>query len=828
MTALTHDMVRHTRRTPCAVCGGGDDLPRGKGVRCSGFTSDGGAWVRCTRMGDADGAELDDGCSPPAYKWRRREDGTYRPWTPTPPARTGRDPIPLHPRTASTLKIDTKTHERHEGVRYFDYGPTQRVRREDRSDGTKTIRPEYRAGGQWHTGDGSEPIECVYRRDALTARPDALVLLVEGEGVADTLNAAGFLAVTWRGGANRTAKAIPQLVDALAGRDVVPLPDADAPGREAMQHIGDALAPVAASVRLLDLYPGSGGGLDAEDFLHDHDADADALTARIASAPDFAPTGSDGADAGSTPPATGVWTPKITYLSDVQPERVAWLWLLRLALGKLGVIDGDPGDGKSTLTTDLAARVSTGREMPDGTPGLGYPAGVVLLSAEDGLADTIRPRLDAAGGDPARVVALECATDGDRERGVTLTDLPMIEQAIAAVDARLVIVDPLMAYLGSDTNSYRDQDVRGILAPLARLAEKTGVAIVVVRHFSKAVGGKVLHKGGGSVGIVGAVRTALMVARDPDDPEGPRRILAQQKSNIGVFGASLAFHMEEHENGAARIVWEGATAHTAAELVAAPPDGEERSALDEACDVLQKILANGRIDAKTVQQEARAAGISEATLRRAKKTLNVVTTRNGFGPQAVWFWELPPKGENHRCSPSSIDAHPREHEHLWEDVSIYDSHQTEALPSDGGNDDITIDAQPQYKEATPEDLAWAEAHIQSGALSLVAADMARIRRLCGGILNPQTWRADVCERYGWPTPPPLALPPPPTPAPPDVPDTTALVGWLAAVRDDGLDILPRGIRAVATLCGIPPGADEPPDAFAARLAAWLHERREVA
>lgn len=790
---------RHTRRNPCPVCGGGGDMPRGAGTRCAGFTSADGEWVRCERMGEAEGAELDTRCSPPAYKWKRREDGEYRAWTkdlpPTPvrvqkrrdgaySANTGHSATAARAATTAP-KADTKSHERREGERVWRYSDTQRVYRRDfrnlKKGGAwdKDVKPQHRnAAGEWVFGNGPGFIHRIYP-PAPPIVTDGPVLVPEGEPAVDDLAALGFAAVTWRGGCGQANQALEQLRATLRGQDVVLLPDAEGgrgKGRDTMAMIAAALVGVAARVRILDLYPGDNESKrDVQDWLHDG-GDAHALAARIATAPDFVPLERDGADAGGAPVATGQWQPKITYLSDVQPERVAWLWYGRVALGKVGLLDGDPGDGKSTLTTDLAARVSTGREMPDGTPGLGFPAGVVLLSAEDGLADTIRPRLDAAGGDPARVVALECATDGDRERGVTLADLPFIEAAITGVDARLVVVDPLMAYLGSDTDSYRDQDVRGILAPLARLAERTGVAILVVRHFSKGATAKVIHKGGGSVGIVGAVRTAMMVARDPDDPEGPRRILAQTKSNVAAFPPSLAFHMEESANGAARIVWEGVSTHTAAALNALPTEPGERSALDEACDVLRHILAAGRVDAKTAQQEAKAAGISEATLRRAKTTLRVKSDSNGFGKERVWFWALPPEDDAHRCSTPPIDAHPREDEHLSETVRTYDAYKGEALPQGGENAPAVIDAQPQYREIpapplaapshtdpTPEDIAWAKAHIQSGTLSFAAIDLARVRRLCGGSFDTRTWRADVCERYGWPTPPPLALPPPSAP-----------------------------------------------------------------
>jgi hypothetical protein len=162
---------------------------------------------------------------------------------------------------------------------------------------------------------------------------------------------------------------------------------------------------------------------------------------------------------------------EIVNLAEVTPERVAWLWPGRIAIGKLTALVGDPGLGKSTLALDLAARVSTGAPMPDDSPGVA--GGVVILSAEDGLADTIRPRLGAAGADLSRVVALTGARDSRGAlRFPSLDDLPAIGEAIARLDARLLVIDPLMALLPGRADSHRDQDVRSVLAPLAQLCPR--------------------------------------------------------------------------------------------------------------------------------------------------------------------------------------------------------------------------------------------------------------------------------------------------------------------------------------------------------------------
>jgi putative DNA primase/helicase len=181
-------------------------------------------------------------------------------------------------------------------------------------------------------------------------------------------------------------------------------------------------------------------------------------------------------------------------LSEVVAEQVRWLWEKRIPLGKLTILDGDPGLGKSALLTDDAARVSVGRTWPDGAPC--EAGGVVICSAEDGLADTIRPRLDAAAGDPSKVLALATVKDEDGERVLSIPeDLNIVRQGIERVGAKLVIVDPIMAFLSGKSDSHKDQHVRRALAPLARLAEETGAAVVVVRHLNQTSGGNPLYRG---------------------------------------------------------------------------------------------------------------------------------------------------------------------------------------------------------------------------------------------------------------------------------------------------------------------------------------------
>lgn len=352
----------------------------------------------------------------------------------------------------------------------------------------------------------------------------------------------------------------------------------------------------------------------------------------------------------------GLARSRFVRLSEVVPERVAWLWPGRIPLGKVTIVDGDPGLGKSTLVEgEMAARVTTGSPWPDGAP---CPLGsVVMLTAEDGLADTIRPRLDAHGADASRVVCFEAVEYGpEDERPPSLAlDIARIEAAVIREGALLVVVDVLMAFLGSRTDSYRDQDVRAALSPLVKMAERTGCAVICLRHLSKTGGANALYRGGGSIGIIGAARAGLLVALDPEDPE--RRILAVTKNNLAAPVSALAFRLlPDEEHGCARVAWGGHTAHTASQLLE-HVDPEERSAGDEAVDFLRELLADGPVPAKKVKAAARDAGIADRTLDRAKKRTGVEAKRHGFGAEGVWYWALTatetPKDAIDRRSPST-------------------------------------------------------------------------------------------------------------------------------------------------------------------------------
>jgi len=330
--------------------------------------------------------------------------------------------------------------------------------------------------------------------------------------------------------------------------------------------------------------------------------------------------------------------PVVVSMADVKAARVSWLWRNRVPLGMVSILDGDPDLGKSTLTLDLAARVSTGMDMPDGTSGVS--GGVVLLSAEDDLAVTIKPKLDAAGADVDRVRAITAIKGDGGERLPELTaDLEHIESVAIEIGAKLIVIDPLMAYLGENVNSYRDQDVRRALAPVAHLAARLGAAVLVVRHLNKLSGGSAIYRGGGSIGIIGAARAGLLLARDPEDDQ--KRILAVTKLNIGPKPSALSFEISTTEAGVPWIEWGGVSEHTADSLLATPGVRESDSKLNFAMDWLEDVLQSGRLRAKRVFRQASDAGISETTLKRAKKDLRVESVKGSFDSE--WWWSLPPR-----------------------------------------------------------------------------------------------------------------------------------------------------------------------------------------
>jgi len=335
----------------------------------------------------------------------------------------------------------------------------------------KDIRPVSRTAQGWVIAGMAEP-RPLYRLPELLGRPDERVYVCEGEKAADAAATIDLLATTSAHGSKNAEKTD---WTPLAGRRVVILPDNDPSGRQ--------YAKPAPEIKIVDLpeLPKKG---DIHDWLEEHDSlEPDTLRAIVEGLADDAPV----ADLGEL-----IDGPILTCLADVEPAEIKWLWPRRVPLGRITLLVGMPGEGKSFLTIYMAARVSTGSPWPDGAA---CPNGsVILVSAEDDPADTIRPRLDAHYADVRRVHLLAMVRQiGDNgesgEAMFTLADLPALEAALKRhPDCKLVVVDPIGSFLGRQTDAHRDNEVRGVLAPVAQLAAKYGVAVLVVAHRRKASG----------------------------------------------------------------------------------------------------------------------------------------------------------------------------------------------------------------------------------------------------------------------------------------------------------------------------------------------------
>ncbi len=335
---------------------------------------------------------------------------------------------------------------------------------------------------------------------------------------------------------------------------------------------------------------------------------------------------------------------KSTRLADVTPARVTWLWPAWVPRGMLTVLDGPPGAGKSTLVLDLAARVSTGRPMPGEDLACVPPSAVIIMTAEDPLAEVVRPRLDVAGADVTRVHHLDAVArvdDDDNVRWMPPTipdDLAALEALIVDTGAVLVIVDVLMAYLNGRHDSYRDQDVRAALAPLAAVAERTGAAIVMLRHPRKS-GGSAMAAGGGSIAIGGAARSWLAAGPDPSDETGERRVLAPVRPSLARMPPSLGYRLAASADPDYAIVeWLGTVDVTADRLYEPRESDDERSEMQRCLDFLHEYLNGHESLSKDLEDAAyNGHGFHRATLLRAKKRAGV----EAFQRDRKWWLRLP-------------------------------------------------------------------------------------------------------------------------------------------------------------------------------------------
>jgi putative DNA primase/helicase len=386
-----------------------------------------------------------------------------------------------------------------------------------------------------------------------------------------------------------------------------------------------------------------------------------------------------------SPESLGQGKPKRRLIShrasDLQPEKLVWVWPGRIPEGKLVLLGGPPGLGKSQLTAFMSATVSNGWKWPCGE-GSTAAGDVIFMSAEDGIQDTIIPRLIAAGANTERVHIVASATkpDGTGRKTFSLkTDVDLLEALARKVgNVRLIIVDPISAYMGgSDGNG--NVETREVLEPLAEMANRLRIAVVAVTHLNKGGAGgnqSALNRFAGSIAFVAAARAAFAVIEDPEDDE--RRLLLQAKNNLGKPCKGLAFRLEQRliqdDIVSSNVMFEGEhvsqsidEALTASESRGGNKGGQN-SSKEDVTEFLTEILANGPVDVLEVEAQARAATLladdkrlrQNKAFRDAREALGVVATREGFGPGARYVLSLPgtpcaPK--NPMGAPSQSRAH---------------------------------------------------------------------------------------------------------------------------------------------------------------------------
>jgi len=318
----------------------------------------------------------------------------------------------------------------------------------------------------------------------------------------------------------------------------------------------------------------------------------------------------------------------------IDPKPVDWLWLGRLALGKLTLLTGDGGVGKSMLTCYAAAIVSTGRNFCDGSKC--EVGDVFLVGAEDGAEDTIRPRLDAAGANVTRVHLVggpippgaQYATPVNLGSHIDLLDKLLTEYP----GAKLLVIDPIMDYLGAGVNSDKSPEVRSVLRPLRALAERHQIAVILVNHLNRNGKGS-KNRSLGSGAFVHVCRVELRVLEDPNDAD--RRLFLPVKNNLAA-APGLAYRIESADNGAGHTIWEDGPVDLQIGEVEADCGTEPRGAIDEAVEWISAMLADGPVKASEMEQQARRDGISESTLKRAKSRLKVKSYQENRG----WWWRL--------------------------------------------------------------------------------------------------------------------------------------------------------------------------------------------
>lgn len=311
---------------------------------------------------------------------------------------------------------------------------------------------------------------------------------------------------------------------------------------------------------------------------------------------------------------------KIIVMDTIEREEIKWLWKPYIPYGKITIVQGDPGEGKTSLILKLASELSLGRCF--GEDELREPINIIYQTAEDGLADTVKPRLEDSGADCKRIMVID-----DSEDSLSMNDV-RIEAAIRTTGAKLLILDPLQAYLGDKVDMNRANETRDITKRLGTIAEKTGCAVVLIGHMNKGSGAKAAYRGIGSIDFFAIARSVLLVARVPENPN--IRALAQIKNNLEKEGSTVAFEIKDNI-----FNWVGEYDISIEELLSGFSQGNKSV---KAESFLKDLLTEeDSYPASEIFAKGKTLGISKRTLENSKQELGIKSIRVGTG----WHWKLP-------------------------------------------------------------------------------------------------------------------------------------------------------------------------------------------
>ena len=495
----------------------------------------------------------------------------------------------------------------------------------------KTFKQQKWDGRSWRWGKPDGP-KIPYNLPAVVKAET--VFVCEGERDCDRLHALGLVATTASEGAG---KWVPGLARWFEDKRVFIIADKDEPGRAHAQNVAWSLYSITESVRVVELPEGK----DVSEWL-DGGGDPATLVALCEGFPvwKYDPTKATAAAA----PEAGKVPSEIAFIDveTIQPVPVTWVWPRRVARGKLALLAGDPGLGKSQIVLDIIARITTGAPWPD--DGHAPRGRCIILTAEDAISDTIRPRLEAAGANLKLVKVLDAILDekGQRRTFNLRRDLERLKGAVDQYgDVVLICFDPITSYLGDNIDSHRTSDVRAVLEPVAAFAEETGVALIGISHPTKAVQSKALNSVTGSLAFVAAARVVLMATGDPDDED--RKLLLPVKNNLSPeaegIGYKIVTRPVTNDIIAPYVAWDSEPVTVSASEAMRASHDNSATKVDEAVVFLREQLSGGPATPEAIIAKAATVKIGERTLKKGKKKLGVVSRKSAFG--AGWLWDLP-------------------------------------------------------------------------------------------------------------------------------------------------------------------------------------------